>query len=1734
MNFSILYTRCKESVDRALRGMWAADACNASQEATVEQMRQITKSIFASEDAMPVVQCMNSYKSVFSVPGPEAEALVAPFWDIISPQGPKHFFPFEHQYQAWKTLLTEQTPDGKPMSICVTTGTGSGKTECFMLPLVKDLTSDETIARIESVKAIFLYPLNALMEDQKERLEKLLAGTNLTYTVYNGDLPEKMPKPDDNSPEAERIRLKIDEIRGLVKDSDGNPVKDENGNMVYRFPKMRYTRDMVRKNPPDIVLTNPTMLEYILLRKKDESLIKPELQSLRWVVIDETHTYSGAGAAEMAMLLRRVCLAFNVDPSLIRYATSSATFGNADTPEKKAEAEARLRTFISGMTGTSADQIRVVDGERKGKIPEGEDHDRWKKIYDNDYVSLKELFPEGTVEEKLKALDEMCARLGDSLDMKVKVHYFFRVPNNGLYVRLNEHENGAFKIYTQNLTEESGEPRIPMLELSRCRTCGEFVAIAKVNMKTGEYDAPMADDSDMFDLEEDDPDASVKTVVFGITEDSGRRGDNNQPFYIDPMDPTKVIPGPGPAGKWHLVGNTHCSCSYCNHKQTRKKVDEKEDTDIQIDNEDTKLMKFRVSPDFISRIIAPPILDELEKSGTVEEDRIVLHEGQQYLSFADSRQMAAKATLNQNLQQERMWFYTTIFHELCARRHKKAAVDAEVKKLNQQLSKCIDMDDDDGADVITAKISKLRRSVKDIISWKEIAVMLMKDKYCRVFCEQFLKKSDTTDEMDDKGEIPHHVLENYVHSIMVMYLAGRPVVAPAPENLGLFHPEYPRLKNLDLPQAVIDFNEAMDSEINHISKEDWQNLLRYFIDYVVRANQAVYLRLSDDNPIDIRSTNRFQAEKPRRRPIGKPKMETGKESNSRIVRFLADIYGKDKNILLNSQAQREGYHLIKGVVDALWDTIAFGENAVLTPGTTWNKEEHCHVEDKVVDEDDARRLNLTEMSFKLYDEAWLADVNSEKGERHTVAMRPIAYSFKGYAPYLNGKEPVKLDESLHETWEVYPYFSGSGIEVNNEILIDWAKDKRRILWDNGIWGDEGIFADRLRQIYLTPNLFIQAEHTAQVDKSVARRRQQSFKNHGVNILACSTTMEMGVDLGNLEVVMLSSVPPQPANYKQRAGRSGRNNKVKSACVTLCGSDAIGLRTYFSPVEKIINRPVEVPTIDLMSPQVVQRHVNSFLVRSFGVFGQGNINQKVVNYYTPFVIISENGYHKVKDPLTNKLMQPDAVLGNPKGTCYESFNTHCDEPISDELRENLTKLLLHTVFENTPLEEVIANAKKANERCYGELSTKAEDLKFIFESGGVSENYRKFLNWKYTDLLDDRLLNYWATHRFTPNANMPVNVLQLNLVQPGKEGRMTSSSNPSYSLREAIAQYVPGNSVVVDGVVYTVRGLECSNMYERTKTFKKIYRNKDKTEICSGESSLPDAIKWAVNDDYALELVRPVSFLPDVNEVTTRILDQNIYTRVSAQLIGANDWDDALSQKHLFSVRDNRESGDANILYYNEGIGYGYAYCTRCGRTVMENEVASSSEHPEIPPREMNPLTPRQPDKPCYHRALSGKNVGSICSSRTDYTTIRRNIIIGDLIQTDYSEIRIRHASQNHWISDRDAEYNLLLTLGIVFTQALADALGKERQSVDFALTPNGHICVFDTNPGGAGYANQLRKIDLMESVITRSRTILEEASRKRSKDMLLDKFTLRYLRYIDIDAALAWIAEETKFSKQHS
>ena len=589
--FAELYKNNRTAVEKTLAAMWCGEARNESQKGYINQLKMIIPEVFAPKDAMPLVQCMNSYETVYPEHEAEAKEMVGTLWQKCMPNADTYYPPYEHQYQCWKTLLKEKTPDGKNMSIVVTTGTGSGKTECFMLPLVQDLIEHHIP---EQVQAIFLYPLNALMEDQKARMEKLLAGTNLTFAVYNGDMPEFLPNEDDKN--YKKVLRKIDAIRGIIRDEDGNVIEE-------KYPHVIATRAELRQHPANILLTNPTMLEYILLRDKDRKLIHEKQEeegegTLRWIALDETHTYTGAGAAEIAMLIRRVLMAYGVTTDEVRFATSSATIGNGSENAKE-----ELKDFIAGITGLQTNQVKYVDGKRKGidVIPE-EDKEYWLKLINDNhdgYIKLDDLIKEGdTIEEKLVRLDEMCQKAEDMglEDLRVKVHYFYRVPNHGLYVDLADShytEDGSFRVYLENKSGQRSKDDAPLLEMSRCKHCGEYVAIAEeVKYDDGiGYQSITMDDSDMFDL--DNTEDTGKTLyVFGTTKSENAEYDNNIPYIIKGNRLLNVTASnPAPKG-WRIIANAHCQCPYCGTKLTKQAKQDEDNADvIQTDEEDAKKLQ---------------------------------------------------------------------------------------------------------------------------------------------------------------------------------------------------------------------------------------------------------------------------------------------------------------------------------------------------------------------------------------------------------------------------------------------------------------------------------------------------------------------------------------------------------------------------------------------------------------------------------------------------------------------------------------------------------------------------------------------------------------------------------------------------------------------------------------------------------------------------------------------------------------------------------------------------------------------------------------------------------------------------------------------------------------------------------------------------------------------------------------------------------------------------------------
>lgn len=229
---------------------------------------------------------------------------------------------YSHQEQAWKRLSSLH----QAASTLVATGTGSGKTECFLFPLM-DHCARARAAGEAGIKALVIYPMNALAIDQARRIAALVA----QVPAFAGL----------------RVGLYVGGIAG--KPGEG---------MVMTPTGVITDRDTLRKHPPDVLLTNYKMLDYLMLRPKDRKLWANNTPTtLRYVVVDELHTFDGAQGTDLALLLRRLRARLQVDKYHLICAGTSATLGgSSDT--------APLREYARQVFGVPFGADSVVTENR--------------------------------------------------------------------------------------------------------------------------------------------------------------------------------------------------------------------------------------------------------------------------------------------------------------------------------------------------------------------------------------------------------------------------------------------------------------------------------------------------------------------------------------------------------------------------------------------------------------------------------------------------------------------------------------------------------------------------------------------------------------------------------------------------------------------------------------------------------------------------------------------------------------------------------------------------------------------------------------------------------------------------------------------------------------------------------------------------------------------------------------------------------------------------------------------------------------------------------------------------------------------------------------------------------------------------------------------------------------------------------------------------------------------------
>lgn len=214
---------------------------------------------------------------------------------------PGYFKPYIHQERAWERIGGQD-----PQSTLVATGTGSGKTECFLWPILNYCYEHRAQ---EGVKAILIYPMNALATDQakrfaKEVLDSQLLKDSIRVGMYVGG---------DDGQSSKMMEKKL--------------IKTASGEEKYEY-RLITDREEMRKNPPDILLTNYKMLDYLLIRPEDKELWKHNSpETLKYMVVDEIHSFDGAQGTDLACLIRRLKYRLKMEAGHLCCVGTSATLG---------------------------------------------------------------------------------------------------------------------------------------------------------------------------------------------------------------------------------------------------------------------------------------------------------------------------------------------------------------------------------------------------------------------------------------------------------------------------------------------------------------------------------------------------------------------------------------------------------------------------------------------------------------------------------------------------------------------------------------------------------------------------------------------------------------------------------------------------------------------------------------------------------------------------------------------------------------------------------------------------------------------------------------------------------------------------------------------------------------------------------------------------------------------------------------------------------------------------------------------------------------------------------------------------------------------------------------------------------------------------------------------------------------------------------------------------------------
>jgi len=1549
-----------------------------------------------------------------------------------------HPAPFVHQLEALNAVA-----DGR--DLFVSTGTGSGKTECFMWPLLAKLAAEaHDSARTWSkrgVRALIMYPMNALVSDQVSRLRRLIGdpqgefvrvfrnvcgksarrpqfGMYTGRTPYPGDEPKRtqdrmlektlarMSFPQTESERAYfaqlseegKIPAKTDMELFLQRLHDSQHVPDpEDAELITRFEMQEFC--------PDILITNYSMLEYMLFRPRDagiwkatKSWLDTDPSNKLLFIIDEAHMYKGSAGGEVALLIRRLFHKLSISRQRVQFILTTASMPNRGKKDQDA-----VRQFAQDLT--AADETsgfcfltgtkEKIDGKMKYDIPIAR------------FLSCTASAFEGAKEERLTALNQFWSDVPDTAAPFPTVE----AASVWMYGHL------IFYRPFYEMIRQCRGTAVSLKELAQSIFPGEETETALTAVSVLLAIIPLAYDEKgavLFPARMHMLFKGLKGVYACANADCPHSHTDGTLTLgeIFLTDSNFVCPHCG-SSIYELYNDRRCGALF--YKGYILEEDSAQNGSVYLWRYSGQIIDRRMKE--VHLFIPPEGTIRLEKRGKTSIKPCYLDVQSGFLYMHDDSQEGKpgirKLYYSDYTAPGRPQVLTWYDCPHCEHRLSGAQLTSFSTKGNQSFFNLIKAQFQEqppvsGKDSNPVHLPNEGRKVLLFSDSRQRAAKLARD---------MSKASDDT-AVRQLFALAIHEMECAHGSRSLDVLYDYFCLAAARQNLQIFHsPERAKFAE-DCINVRKDFERSQKRKRDYRPRLTLANAPLQMQEALLRLFCGGYNTLYDSAVSWLEPTKDVLDEA--LDDLDELEIEASEEEFLELFNaWIISICDKATALghTIQDAVRKEVRPVYGGYgLDKDWN---FSDNIRKIMG--WDKKNRVMDGWKSVFR--KRFLDCAQPdNGKLY-----VDITRVQPRFEQKHIWYRCEKCSEITPYLLKKKcPGCRSETIHAM-----------TEREYDALHFWRKPV-----------EDALMGKRICVIDTE-------EHTAQLSHKDQRddywsktenyelRFQDLIRQEDhempVDILSCTTTMEVGIDIGSLVAVGLRNVPPMRENYQQRAGRAGRRGSSLSTIITFCEDGPHDTLYFQDPVPMFRGDPRR-PWIDIHSEKLLQRHLimvmlQDFLDKRHRISGSTSLDALPAAEF-------------LDEHLDDFLHYASAYVP-PKNTVL----------LPDEAKVDMTALVLSLTDKLTRMKE------KRNQ--HPEL--------FGVQDGVTSKNAKSLLDALYEDGI-------------IPTYSFPKDVVSTYIFdQNDSSGKL--AYQVERGLDVAISEYAPGRSIVVDKQTYQIGGL-----YYPGSERRKGYALKPARFFVEDPNYLKKVLKCQECGWFGLEeenmricpfcgsdtlsqelpMLRPWGFAPRNARAIQSVQLAEEYSYVQPPFYSTLP--DADNMKYVRNCANIRMAARANqrIMMLNRGISdQGFMICRDCGAALPGNQVKVFQEVGR-------PYPSRFAQSQCRHSDCMNVNLGY------DFVT--------DMLVLEFSldENRIdTRSTENPWLirASQSLSEALRLTaskeLDVEFTELVTGYRLRKNQTGFFV-----DIYLYDNLSSGAGYAVSVA--DEIETLLEKTKMLLND------------------------------------------